>query len=378
MPRPSRLAVALALLSALTAGLHGVGSAGATRPDPSRAHLYVGGAGSSGLVGLDTSGDGVDGVLPGSPYATGHGSLAVKGSADGRFVYQNVALPIPEVVALRRDSDGSLSRIGSAVVPGVPLGLGVSPDGRRLYVTLNSPEYSVQAYDLDAAGLPVKHGGPVALGQLPSVDGPVPMPAVAPDGRSVYVTGFQSGEVIRLGVRQDGTLTQPQQRIKAGSGSVAPTISPDGRFLFVSNENSNDLSGFRITRTGALEPVPGSPFPAGGGPHYLSFTNDSRYLYVPNVFSNDVHAYAVRSDGSLREVVGSPFAHGAPGSTPANIAVAPDDSHLHLVTVWSGDQGFATIKTYRIESGGGLVDIAVPAFDTGVVFAGGPVVVTFG
>jgi 6-phosphogluconolactonase (cycloisomerase 2 family) len=43
-------------------------------------------------------------------------------------------------------------------------------------------------------------------------------------------------------------------------------VDPTGRFVYATNNASNDISAYVIdSNTGALTPVSGSPFAAGGG-----------------------------------------------------------------------------------------------------------------
>lgn len=335
--------------------------------------LYLAGAGSDGVVGIDIRGAKVPREIGGSPYASGFGALAMKGTRDGRWLYKNSAAPLQEVVAFERMSTGTLRRAGTVSLTGAPLGLGLSPDGTRLFVTLLSPEASVQAFTIGPGGVPQPAGDPVPLGPGGSyTDGPVPMPAVSRDGRSLYVTGFQSAQVIRFRIKASGALSAPLQRIAADAGTVAPTVTPNGRFLYTSNEDADNVSGFRIRRSGSLTELSGSPFPVGDNPHYLSITSDNRFLYVPNVFSNDVHGLAIQRDGDLTPVPGSPFAGGPRGIFPANVAIAPGNTMAHVVTVES-ETGTALVHPYVIKPSGRLVLARKDGYDTGLVFAGGPI-----
>ena len=56
----------------------------------------------------------------------------------------------------------------------------------------------------------------------------------------------------------------------AGSLPIAVAIDPSGQFLYAVNYNSNDVSAYTLSDTGALTPVPGSPFAVGVQPHSIA------------------------------------------------------------------------------------------------------------
>ena len=64
--------------------------------------------------------------------------------------------------------------------------------------------------------------------------------------------------------------------------------------------------------TGALTPVPGSPFAAGSQPLDVSTDGFGRFLYVANNLSNSISAFSInRSNGALTPIAGSPFSMGS-------------------------------------------------------------------
>ncbi len=71
----------------------------------------------------------------------------------------------------------------------------------------------------------------------------------------------------------DGTLTPVAgSPFSAGSGPGCMAPDPEGKFLYVANFNfgapgSSNISAYTIDAgTGALTPIAGSPFAAGGAP----------------------------------------------------------------------------------------------------------------
>ncbi|MEV0381287.1 beta-propeller fold lactonase family protein [Nonomuraea sp. NPDC050643] len=156
-----------------------------------------------------------DGTLhrTGGPVPVERGGLGMSVTPDGRFLY--VACEVLTSVSERQLFGFAIGRDGSlAPVPGspyrapdVPIGTAVTPDGRRLYLTsggLNvNPEIATKVWGFtiaaDGSLRPVP-GAPFDAGH-----GPVGI-AVTPDGRRVHVSTLRS-QLVSFAVRADGRLT---------------------------------------------------------------------------------------------------------------------------------------------------------------------------
>jgi 6-phosphogluconolactonase len=51
---------------------------------------------------------------------------------------------------------------------------------------------------------------------------------------------------------------------------ISVAIDPSGQFVYAVNFNSNDVSAYTVGTSGALIPVPGSPFATGAQPHAIA------------------------------------------------------------------------------------------------------------
>jgi 6-phosphogluconolactonase len=88
--------------------------------------------------------------------------------------------------------------------------------------------------------------------------------------------------------------------------------SPTGKFAYVTNLDDNTVSGYSIDhKTGALTPLPGSPFGAGTDPNSIAIAPSAQFAYVTNSLDNTVSAYTIDCDGYLAPIAGSPFPTGA-------------------------------------------------------------------
>jgi YVTN family beta-propeller protein len=71
---------------------------------------------------------------------------------------------------------------------------------------------------------------------------------VSPDGRRVYVTTGRGGSVIVI----DVATNKPTASVKVGERPWGIALSPDGKFLYTANGPSNDVS---VVDTDALTVV---------------------------------------------------------------------------------------------------------------------------
>jgi 6-phosphogluconolactonase (cycloisomerase 2 family) len=187
----------------------------------------------------------------------------VEVSPDGRYVFVSTGelddptLGVLATFAVRADHTLELLRT-TRIEPGA-LDIGVTPDGRFLYVACSGSNQI----------LPFRIGPGAALSPLPAVSAPeFPISAVI-RGRLMFVTagGDDAGAgtgVWVFAIGSDGT-PRPVGDAPTAAGGAPLWPASDGRHLYVSNENlTAELFGFDVSRTGELAPLARSPFPAGG------------------------------------------------------------------------------------------------------------------
>jgi YVTN family beta-propeller protein len=192
--------------------------------------------------------------------------------------------------------------------------------------------------------------------------------------QKIFCMGKNMKKIFRvIGVTVAGMLA-------CGLGSLP--VSAQSTFVYVNNEAAaaNSISAFSVGTSGALTPVPGSPFATGGsgngGFYYASngiaATTVGNFLFASDDQSNDIAAFSINtSTGALTAVPGSPFAYGTAGANPYGIALAvtPDGKFLYVGDGGNGTSG--DIWGFSIASNGALTPItgspfAVPASVDGI------------
>jgi DNA-binding beta-propeller fold protein YncE len=278
----------------------------AVSPDDKHVYVASGGAGngvgSNGVVAFERAGDtgalssagcvtdsggdgrpGTDGFCADGDALLGASSLAV--SPDGRHVY--VGSHSSNGIAWMSRDAGTGKLTAAGCIKSFPRadrcragfglegtsGVAVSPDGKNVYVTADTPgSVSVFARDADSGSLePVmcvsENGSDGLCADGTALTGASSV-SVAPDGRQVFVTAAGIGGVTSY-TRDpaDGRLT-PQGCLldrapKGGSctsapqlgGAAASAVTPDGKTLIVASTSDQALALFaRNAETGALTP----------------------------------------------------------------------------------------------------------------------------
>jgi hypothetical protein len=115
---------------------------------------------------------------------------------------------------------------------------------------------------------------------------------------------------------------------------ASPLCAQTAGFAYVANSSAGgigNVSAYTINATtGALTPVPSSPFAAEGAPSSVAVSPNGQFAYVTNnaLTSNDVSAYTINATtGALTPVPGSPIAAGA---LPVSVTTtAPASSCKH-------------------------------------------------
>ncbi len=101
-----------------------------------------------------------------------------------------------------------------------------------------------------------------------------------------------------------GTFRNRRFPFKTGSGTVISgiTVSPNGKTVYVTNFGSGNISALALASNGALTPVAGSPFAVDSDPRALQVDPTGKFAYVPALSAPEIEIYSIAADGSLAVV----------------------------------------------------------------------------
>jgi DNA-binding beta-propeller fold protein YncE len=330
------------------------------------------------------------------PGLVGAGPLAI--SPDGRSVYVG-STSEPMLAVLDRAADGSLRQkrgpqgcfARGADRPCIEArGLdetsevSVSPDGRSVYVASSLGDAVAMFDRADDGTLSQKPGAAGCLatmgefGCTPAIGLTGATSAtVSPDGRSVYVAGYNNAAVAVLDRARDGALTQRAGPTACVAQSGDPgcvqgraldrptstAMSPDGRSVYVSAADSKAVALFDRGADGALTQKPGPagcvtegvtpgcvPGRALEDPGTVTVSPDGRTAYVTSYYGGTVAVLRRAANGKLRQPRGSGGCFSETGAAgmsatgarecaaltsvdrPISMAVSPDGRNAYVVS----------------------------------------------
>jgi len=156
-----------------------------------------------------------------------------------------------------------------------------------------------------------------------------------------------------------GALTPvPGSPFPAGGNPLSLAVGASGKFLYSANPDATNptISGFTIDGIGALTPLSGSPFPLPVS-HYIATDQTGAYLYV--TAGANIVGYAIdATTGALTALPGFPVSAGA---DPYSVSIDPTNRFLYVA-----NHGGANIAGFRLDaSSGALTRISGSPFQAG-------------
>jgi 6-phosphogluconolactonase (cycloisomerase 2 family) len=286
--------------------------------DPGGQVLYAGVAGTGGPNVFSFTVDRKTGALS----KTGSQALPVSWPAGLAAFEQNLyVIPDPSANAAQMFAfsvdpiNAALTPLSPHVgLPGVPHSLAIAPSGSWLGVTFDGAAGGEVAWFLrspngGATGL--QPGSPTSSGGT-SADSIT----VTPDGKFVVVAGGGTTSVFSLDPSTGALSEVPGSPFAIGVGVA---IDPSGKFLFVADQ-SNNLLTYTIDSTGSLTPA-GAPVPLAAEPESLAVDPADKFVFV-GLLPREVAGFTLDSTtGALTPIPGSPFPLNSQGPTRGMVFV---------------------------------------------------------
>jgi 6-phosphogluconolactonase (cycloisomerase 2 family) len=277
-----------------------------------------------------------------------------------RFAYVVNFLSDAVTVFSIDNNTGALSMVSVAPTGPEPTSVAIDPMWRFVYVKNSAEDYgvaSVSAYTIDlntGALTPVLPGSPFPTGLSEGGGGMT----VDPSGRFLYLANSLNGNyyspvLLGFSINQNtGALTPLPGSPYQGGGADSVATDPTGKFLFADTGSpSCSVLAYAIdANTGALTAVPGSPFASACNATQVKVDPSGRFLYVPNWPNPTITAYSIdSSSGALAPLPGSPFADFS-GSQPYGDAIDPSGHFFY-----TSNYGLGSVSGYSIDPNTGVL-----------------------
>lgn len=344
------------------------------------------------------------------------GQIDISGTTvPNNYVYVNQNQEPNAIAAFSVDPNGTLTAVSGSPFPTGGNGNGygffeanieaVCIIGNRLYAT-NTADNTVSGFTINLSSGALTPIGVFNTNGRDSYGGSL---ACTPDGKYLFVSEDLSNNITSFSIDPvSGALTPvPDSPFGAGlpsnSGLGGMMVSPNGQFLVVTLSNTNQVAVFGIDPlTGAISPIPGSPFDASSfgsaagvdincdsnlvfvgkstssmgsavdvftmnsvgvltlastftsdaasNSNIVLLSPDNRFLFVSNQDSNTISVLQVDySTNTLTAITGSPFAN-PDGGFPLNMATNITGTLLYVTDGASGN-----LIIFNIASNGSLM-----------------------
>ena len=242
-----------------------------------------------------------------------------------------------------------------------------------VYVLTNQVNNAVAAFDRAADGTLT----PAGVFPTGGAGNPVPQPGDPPtdplasqgalilsdNNHFLFAVNAGSNDISVLSIGKDAlTLIDT-----VSSGGVRPiSLTVHGNLLYVLNEGGTpNITGFTVSNTGKLTPLPGSTRPLSGGsgadPAQVSFNRHGSLLVVTEKATNLIDVYVVGSNG----VAGPPTSNPSAGMTPFGFAF-DQRNHLIVSEAFGGAPNASAVSSYSAALSGMLsvISESVPDLQT--------------
>lgn len=211
--------------------------------------------------------------------AAGEPAVAVIDCAGGSMAFL-------KNIPLGRMKDGSI---------GQPWGIGTHRNGQRAYVTLGT-QTGGEIVCIDTMSNSVMYH--VTVGQNPFGVG------VTPDGKKVYVANQNSGNVSVV----DTATKQVVATVPVDYCPVRVAITPDGKKALVTNKGSGNGGSVSVIDTMTNSVI--GTLPMGKDPIGISISRDGKMAYVANSGSDTISMINLASNSVMGSTL--PFPNGKP------------------------------------------------------------------
>lgn len=323
---------------------------------------------SGALVRVGTYATRGEGSGPGEISATdpfgSQGSLTL--SPDGRWLFASNA-GSNEISTFRVQDDGLL--LTSVVSSGGTYPVSITVRGDTVYVLNAGGEGNLNGFKLTRRGQLVQMRGSTRIlerptpnaGQQPNIFFSPAQAEFSPDGDFVVVTdkNIDSLGTIQVFKVNDNDLLSAQPVVTTSADPAPFGFTFDRRgHLVVTEAARGAASTYEINEDGTLRQITPSVFNGQGEPCWIDMSGN--FAYVTNTATNNVTSFRVSRSGQLSLIQQSAAVVGGAGSGPVDVSVSGDGRYLNVLSSGSG-----TVQSFRINRLTGTLTLSgeLKAFD---------------
>jgi 6-phosphogluconolactonase (cycloisomerase 2 family) len=216
----------------------------------------------------------------------------------------------------------------------------VAQHGSLLYVLNFAGNSSVVGFTISDGSLAQIPG---SIRYLTTANSGASSLAFSPDGSFLLVTEKLTNNIDAFPVKADGTLGTMLTTQDPGAGLFDVAFTPDGTVLSL-EAGAGTTSSFMLASTGALTLLGAGVPTMGAASCWFVITPDGHFVYTSNAGSANISGYALSGSGLLTPLPGTIVASYPQGSTNLDVAISGDGKYLYTVNSGKGSIGIQAIQ----------------------------------
>jgi len=242
----------------------------------------------------------------------GNASLGVSVSPDGSRVYITNQSNPGQIYVIDTQTNSLINTISTG---SWPAGIVISPDGSKAYVARSTGIVDVIDLLTNSIIANIDVGGGIAGAYGITI---------SPDGNTVYTTLVHSGINSSFVAIVDATTNTLFGTVTTGNEPLGIAVSPDGSRVYTANRSAFSYS---VSVIDAVNRVLITNIPAGNAPHGIVVSPDGTRVYVSNENSNDITVI-----DAITNTVIATFPN--TGIGPTGISITPDGKWLYVTCLF--------------------------------------------
>jgi len=243
-----------------------------------------------------------------------------------------------------------------SLIDRVPCGgsepVAVAQHGNLVYVANAGGTSNVTGFRLDSNGK--LRAIPDSIAFLSTGNSGPGSLSFSPDGQFLLVTEKATNNIDAFHIQIDGTLGQIAINPSVGPGAFAVLFAPNGAALVSETgpsggQNAAAISSYAVQANGMLSSISASVPTSGAATCWQEVTPDGRFVYTSNSGSATISGFSIAANGALTPLSGTVVATLPSGSVNLDIAISSDGKFLYTL-----NSGTGTINIFGINQDGSL------------------------
>jgi len=187
----------------------------------------------------------------------------------------------------------------------------------------------------------------------------------SPDGRFLVVSERLTNSINTFRVEEDGTLSTLALNHDAAPGTFAVAFAPNGSVLISETgpegaQNGSTISSYVLQDDGTLFPISIGVPTFGAATCWHLVTPDGRFVYTDNAGTSNISGFIISSTGILTPLPGTIQGANPQGSTNLDMAISANGKFMYTLNAGTGRVGIFAVNEPGTLTNMGAVEVLAP------------------